>query len=175
MGEEREQAGGPEPEGVTRFAEFYPPGSRREREFRAVLSVMSTARLWTNAVERRLRERTGQTRARWETLFAIAFAGGPTTASEIAKRMGIQWPALVRMLDALETDRLIGRRGNPADGRSRLIELTAAGEQVVEEVRNTVDPARAEVLADMEDGELDQIITLVGRVRDRLKRGSATD
>ena len=152
----------------SRYAEFYPPGSRLEREFRTVLFIMRASRLWTIAVERTLRERTGQTRARWETLFAIAFADGPTTASEMARRLGIQWPALVRMLDTLEEDGLIVRRGNPDDRRSRLIELTAAGEAVVEEVRQTVDPARAEILSHLSDVELDQAIRLVGSIRDRL-------
>ena len=122
-------------------------------------------------MERDLRARTNQTRVRWETLFAIERAEGPTRASEVARRMGVQWPAMVRNLEGLEADALIARRPDPDDSRARLIELTDAGRQVIEEVRATLDPARSQLLSHMSDEELRQVITLVGRIRERLDQG----
>lgn len=137
-----------------------------------MLTITQTVRAWTRAVDRQLREKTGQTRVRWETLFAIAAAQGPTRASDVARRMEVQWPALVRNLDALEHDGLIARKSDPADNRSRIIELTAAGHEVIAQVRATLDPARARLLVGMSDAELAQIIALVGEIRDRLEQGA---
>lgn len=142
----------------------YPHGSRRELEFRTVLTMTQTVRLWTKSVERALRSQTGQTRARWETLFAISRCGNATTASAVAKRVGVEWPALVRLLDALEGDGLIRRYGNPDDGRSRLIDLTAEGSKVIKQVRGIVDPARSKLLADLSDDELQDMIATVGQI-----------
>lgn len=149
----------------------YPAGSRQELEFRTVLTMTRTVRAWTRAVERDLRDRTSQTRVRWETLFAIASAGGPTNASHIARRMGVTWPAMVRNLDGLEADGLILRRADPSDNRSRLIQLTDQGREVIAEVRATLDPARSRLLSVMNDEELGQLIALVGRIRERLQEG----
>ena len=151
-----------------RYVEFYQPGSRLEQEFRAMLAIMSTTRLWTRSLENVISSRTGQTRVRWEMLFAIAFAEGPTTASAIAQRLGVKWPSLVRILDALEGDGLIARRGNPCDGRSRLIELTEDGQATIAKVRCTVDPARADLLDGLTDDELSQLVEVTERIQSRL-------
>ncbi len=151
-----------------RYVEFYKPGTRLEQEFRAMLAIMGTTRLWARSLENTISTRTGQTRVRWEMLFAIAFAEGATTASAIAKRLDVQWPALVRILDALEADELILRRGNPADGRSRLIELTERGKEMIARVRATVDPARSELLGLLTDEELHCLVDMAERIQGRL-------
>ncbi len=146
------------------YGDYYPAGSRLDLEFRAIFLILQMGRSWSKSIERRLARETGQSRARWEALFAIAFADGPTTASEMAQLMGVKWPALVRLLEALEEDGMIQRRDNPADGRSRLITLTEAGQTVIRNVRATVDPARAEALQHMSDAELQATIALVERM-----------
>ncbi|GEM_PF-629803 len=157
-------------EAQARYDLMYPPGSRMEREFSTVLTLSRTVRLWTQSVERLLRDRTGQTRTRWETLFAIQFAPRPTRATELARQMGVQWPALLRNLEGLERDGLIIRKPDPDDSRARLIELTDAGCDVIAEVRATVDPARADLLDGMADEDLDALQALVGIIRGRLEQ-----
>jgi MarR family transcriptional regulator for hemolysin len=151
------------------YEKLYPPGSRLDLEFRTILTILRTGRLWAKAVERMVNGETGHTRVRLETLFAIAFAGEPATATSLAQRMDVQWPALARVLDSLEEDGLIDRTDNPVDGRSRLIKLTASGWIAVEELRSCVDPARADLLSDLSDAELVKTTDLVGRIFDRLK------
>ena len=146
--------------------------TRAALEFQTVLTLTRAVRAWTRAVDRELREKTGQTRVRWETLFAIAAEPVPTKASLVARRMGVQWPALVRNLEGLEDDGLILRQLDPEDNRSRLIELTQAGHDVIAEVRATLDPARARLLAGMSDTDLSRIIDSVGEIRDRLEGGA---
>jgi MarR family transcriptional regulator for hemolysin len=151
-----------------RYVDFYEPGTRLEREFRAMLAVMATTRNWVRVLEGRIKHQTGQSRVRWEMLLAISFADGPTTASAIAPRVGTQWPSLVRVLDSLEEDGLILRRGNPSDGRSRLIELTPEGEELTARVRNTIDPARTELLDFLSDEELSRFLEVAERIQMRL-------
>jgi len=151
-----------------RYVNFYEPGTRLEKEFRAMLAVMATTRNWVRVLEDLIKRQTGQSRVRWQMLFAISFADGPTTASAIAPRVGTQWPSLVRVLDSLEEDGLILRRGNPSDGRSRLIELTPEGEEVIAKVRNAIDPVRTDLLDFMSDQELEQFLETIERIQMRL-------
>lgn len=168
--ETTDSQGGDHADDAVLYGVMYPPGSRAEREFRTVLTLSRTVRLWTQSVERLLRDRTGQTRTRWETLFAIRFAPQPRRATDLARQMGVQWPALLRNLEGLERDGLIIRQPDPEDSRARLIELTEAGHAVIAEVRATVDPARAALLDNMADADLDAIETLVTRIRGRLEQ-----
>lgn len=151
-----------------RYVDFYEPGTRLEEEFRAMLAVMSTTRNWVRVLEDLIKRQTGQSRVRWQMLFAISFSDGPTTASAIAPRVGTQWPSMVRVLNSLEADGLILRRGNPSDGRSRLIELTPEGDELVAKVRNTIDPVRTDLLDFMSDEELSQFLEAIERIQMRL-------
>lgn len=150
------------------YEKLYPPGSRLDLEFRTILTILRTGRLWAKAVERMVAGETGHTRVRLETLFSIAFAGGPTTATSLARRLDVKWPALARVLDSLEEEGLIERTDNPVDGRSRLIELTAGGWLAIERLQSCVDPARTDLLSDLSDAELAKTTALVGRIFRRL-------
>lgn len=151
------------------YDRLYPAGSRVDLEFRAVLAILRTGRLWAKAVEQIVAAEAGQSRVRLEMLFAMAFAGGPTTATLLAQRLDVTWPALVRNLDSLDEEGLIVRHCNPADGRSRLVELTESGWAAIDEMRRCVDPARSEVLSNLSDEELETVTALVGRIFERLR------
>jgi MarR family transcriptional regulator for hemolysin len=151
------------------YDRLYPAGSRLDLEFRAVLAILRTGRLWAKALEQIVAAETGQSRVRLEMLFAMAFAGGPTTATALAQRLDVTWPALVRNLDSLEQEGLIVRHWNPADGRSRLVELAESGWAAIDEMRRCVDPARSEVLSGLSDAELGEVTALVGRIFERLR------
>ena len=147
---------------------FYAPGSRQDHEFQAMFAMMGTVRLWTRAVEQLVAASAGQTRVRWEMLFAIAAFDAATTASAIAQRIDMQWPAMVRVLDGLEEDGLIARRNNPQDRRSRLIELTTEGEAMIESLQNAVDPMRSRLFSVLSNAELNSLAQLAGKLQTSL-------
>jgi MarR family transcriptional regulator for hemolysin len=104
-----------------------------------------------------------------ETLAELAFYGGPIATIELAERMAVQWPSLIRTLDGLETEGLVERRVNPADKRSRLVTVTPRGIAVFREVKAVLDPTRAALLEGFSDEELrvaerllDRFFTVIG-------------
>jgi MarR family transcriptional regulator for hemolysin len=154
---------------ATRFAQFYPAGSRSELEFRFSRLLILAARRWGTYIDEVIRERTGQPRSRWQTLAALAFSEGPIATIALAERMAVQWPSLIRTLDALEAEALIERRINPADKRSRLVTITPKGLAVFRDVKAVLDPSRGELLEGFSDEELavaerllDRFFTVMG-------------
>ena len=139
---------------AARFGEFYAKGSRPEIEFRFSRLLILAARRWSTFIDEAIRQKTGQPRARWQTLAALAFSEGPIATIELAERMAVQWPSLIRTLDGLEAERLIERRINPADKRSRLVTITDKGLEVFRAVKAVLDPTRAALLEGFSDEEL---------------------
>lgn len=56
---------------------------------------------------------------------------GPMRITDLARTEQIKQPALTSAVDRLERDGLVRRRPDPADGRASLVEVTAAGRDVV--------------------------------------------
>lgn len=152
------------------YDSFYVSGTRLDLEFKLSRKLVVTARRWTKYAEGLIHARTGQTRGRWETMFALAFSNAPLTNNELSERMNLRWPTLVRVLDALERDGLIDRTENPADKRSRFISLTPAGRRVVEDIQPILDAARSEVVGDLTDEELVLCEALLERIARRVTR-----
>lgn len=146
-----------------RFGEFYPEGSRGELEFRFSRLLIVAARRWSTFIDEAIRRKTGQPRARWQTLAALAFSDGPIATIELAERMAVQWPSLIRTLDGLEAEGLIERRVNPADKRSRLVTISGKGLEVFREVQAVLDPTRAALLEGFSSEELQAAERLLER------------
>lgn len=142
----------------------YEPDSRLDQEYHAFRNLVRASRSWTNLVDGLIRARTGQTRGRWETLFAIGFNKPPVTISTLADRMSLRWPTLVRVLDGLERDGLITRVENPADKRSRFISLSPAGREVIRQIKPMLDAERARVLAGFSEEEIKLLTALLDRM-----------
>jgi MarR family transcriptional regulator for hemolysin len=154
---------------ATRFGEFYPDGSRPELEFRFSRLLILAARRWSSYIDEAIREKTGQPRARWQTLAALAFSDGPIATIELSERMAVQWPSLIRTLDGLEAEGLVERKINPADKRSRRVTITGKGLAVFREVKAVLDPTRAALLEGFSHDErrvaerlLDRFFTRIG-------------
>jgi MarR family transcriptional regulator for hemolysin len=149
------------------YHDYYPAGTRLDTEYRLARLLVMAGRSWGTHVDNVLRHATGQSRARWQTLFVIAFGEQPATMTDIGVRLNVQWPTLVRVLDGLEADGLIMRVDNPRDGRSRLVSITQAGTEVVERIKPMLDAERSRLLTDLDDSELDRCVELLQRLLDR--------
>jgi MarR family transcriptional regulator for hemolysin len=147
-----------------RYGDFYVDGARRDLEFRFTRSLIFAARRWTTLSEETVKAATGQSRARWQTLFSIAFTDEPTTTLLLAERLGVQWPTLVRTLNGLEKDGLIRRTSHPDDRRSRLIEITPEGRTMIAKVQPVLDPTRTAALAALSEQQLAEITALLDRI-----------
>lgn len=89
------------------------------------------------ALTRQLRKHrpdTGLTLSQLQVL-AEASRSGVTTPAELAARMQVRVQSLTDSINELETQRLVSRRPDPDDRRRQLIEITAAGRQLLDDDR----------------------------------------
>jgi len=140
-------------------------GSRIDREYGFTYRIILIARRYRAMLDEKLRP-LGYGSARMEALSTIARSPAPSAQVAIAKRIGIEGPTLTRMLDSLEAEGLVVRRQDPADRRTKLIELTPDGEKALEEITQVAHVFRTSVLKTLSDAELEQ----VNEVTDKLMR-----
>lgn len=86
---------------------------------------------------RRLRRedvKAGLTGPRLSALSVIVF-GGPITLGELAAAEQVRPPTMTRLVRALESEQLVRREKDPADGRIARVRATAKGEGLLHEGR----------------------------------------
>jgi MarR family multiple antibiotic resistance transcriptional regulator len=98
-----------------------------------------------NAANERLRERHGIVTSQFEFLRYVRDHPGGRVA-DIAGTFAIGIGATSKGIDRLEARGLIVRLANPADRRSSLLELTAAGAELIAGAEQTVDEVLSELL-----------------------------
>ena len=148
---------------------FHEPGSRADLNYRFTGRLNLIARRYRTRLNEVLR-RIGQSQARRDALFWISTSGDGVTQSELAERMGIEGPTLVRMLNKLEQEGLVERRSTPHDRRAKTILMKPAAEEALASIAKLIAPFRAEILEDIEPEELRSCLSVFDRVMARLER-----
>lgn len=166
---DQEQPADPFDSETPQYRALFPEDSRDEAEFRLTRILSLSARRWGTHVESQMLAATGQSRSRWQTLFVLSVATPPVTTSLLSARLAIQWPPLIRTLHSLEADGLIRRIANPHDKRSRYIEITPAGQAIVDEVQPVLSKIRGAVFASLSEEE----IRIATRVLEKIVVGVA--
>lgn len=146
------------------YRAYFPEGSRDDVEFRLTRILSLSARRWGTHVENRMMAATGQSRPRWQTLFVLSVAKPPVTTSLLSSRLAIQWPPLIRTLNSLEADGLIRRTENPSDKRSRYIEITQAGLDVVAQVQPVLSEIRSAVFLNLSGEEMELATSVLEKI-----------
>jgi len=131
----------------------------------ALLSVLRTAALLRHRIAAAL-EPHGLSPEQYNVLRILRGAGDsglPTL--EVAARLIEPAPAITRLLDKLETKNLVRRRRCAEDRRQVLCRITGAGRETL----SALDPRFADdedqLLAALDAGELQHLISLLNRVR----------
>jgi MarR family transcriptional regulator for hemolysin len=135
--------------------------------YNATRSVVVAARRWRKLANERVKA-VGQTMARWETLFLVAFSGSELTQSELARLISVEGPTMVRMLDVLARDGLIERSQSQADRRVTINRITPAGLKVIAEIMGITNALRNEVLSEIEPERLAICVDVLGEILGRL-------
>jgi len=151
--------------------ELYRRGDTPARMVLTIQLVLS-ARRWRAKVDERLRP-LEQSSARMETLAVILSSPPLSPQVDIARRLRIEGPTLTRMLESLEKDGLVERLPDPADRRTKLLRLTKAGEETLEQMFAAADEMRGHLLDGFTDDEIDELNDYLGRVLERLDRKPA--
>jgi MarR family transcriptional regulator for hemolysin len=149
------------------FHRHYPAQSEREIQFRLTRAIVLAARRWRKLADKRIKA-IGQSMARWETLFLVAFSGDELTQRELARLISIEGPTMVRMLDLLAQEGLIARSQSESDRRMTTNSVTPAGAAVVEEIKAVTDGLRTQVLQDIDPAEMEICQRVLGKIISRL-------
>jgi MarR family transcriptional regulator for hemolysin len=129
-----------------------------QRKFTA--SLLSTGRQWRRAVDLVLSSH-GLSEAAAAPLLWIGRLGGGVRQVVLANHIGIEGPSLVRLLDQLETLKLVVRRDDPTDRRAKGLWLTEEGERLAARMEDVLDTLRARILRDVADADLEAAIRVL--------------
>ena len=89
---------------------------------------------------------------------------------ELADRVGVEGPTLVRVLDKLEGQGLVERRADDGDRRAKQIHLTEAATPVLGEISRISTQLRQELLADIASEEQTRTMQVLKVIADRLEK-----
>lgn len=140
-----------------------------QEEFGRALGEVS--RTWRGKVNERLKP-LGLSQAKWTALIGLARHPGGMVQSELAQRLGIEGPTLVRLLDRLEADGLVERRSSAEDRRCKLVVLSGNARPLMKKVGKTVQQLRSEILSGMSEKELAGGLKLMRMLQSRLDASS---
>jgi len=133
------------------------------------LVLFGTARAWRTKLDQRLRP-LGLSQGKWRTLIHLSDGGNKLTQKEIAERMGIEGPTLAGLLDRLQNDGWIERRGSEADRRCKTVHLQRRSKAVLDKIFNTAHDLRAELIEDIPQRDLETCIMVLSKIRERAER-----
>ncbi len=95
---------------------------------------------------------------------------GPLTPSELADIERVKRPTMTRTLGCLEREGLIERTPDPADGRSALIAINAAGRERLRRLRSRKNAYLARRMRDLAPEEV-ETLTRAAEILDRMREG----
>ena len=121
------------------------------------------ARRWRAKMDARIAS-FGLTEARWRTLLHMARNGDGLTQKDLAARLVIEAPTLVRTLDWLEAEGLVERRPAPQDRRAKTVHLTAKAGPIIQAIEDVASGVRAEMMEGIPEAELAACLTVLGRI-----------
>jgi len=131
------------------------------------LTLAAISRAWRNKLDERLRT-LGLSQAKWATLLHLSHNPDGLIQKELADRIGIEGPTLVRLLDRLEIDGWVTRSASATDRRIRIVQLTSKAGPLLDKIQKIADKLRQEVLGDVAASELGICIDFMRKIRKRI-------
>jgi MarR family transcriptional regulator, organic hydroperoxide resistance regulator len=137
----------------------------RSRRQEATIALLRTASVVGRGVARVL-EPWHLSLAQYNALRIIRGAGsGGIATLAIRDRMIEEGTTITRLLDKLEAAGLIGRERSLPDRRQVICVTTAKGKRLLEDLDPLVNAADEAAVAALGAGQVDQLITLLDRIR----------
>jgi len=133
------------------------------------LVLFGTARAWRTKLDQRLRP-LGLSQGKWRTLMHLSQGGNKLTQKEIAERMGIEGPTLAGLLDRLQHDGWIERRGSEEDRRCKTVHLQRRSKAVLDKIFNTAHELRTELIEDIAPRDLETCIMVLTKIKEKAER-----
>lgn len=131
----------------------------------AVTSLVRSQQLFLQRIDEVLRPH-GLTFARFELLRLLGFSTrGALPLTVIGQRLQVHPTSVTSLVDRLETDGLVNRRGHPSDRRVKLAELTVRGRRVLTGATETLNTDVFTAIPGLGTTETEQLISLLARFR----------
>ncbi|WP_158243134.1 MarR family winged helix-turn-helix transcriptional regulator [Acidimangrovimonas sediminis] len=107
--------------------------------------LIAVAQSWRREIAREL-AREGLSDATALPIVHLLRDGDGIRQTELARRVGVENTALVRILDVLERDGYIRRDSDPTDRRAKLVYLTERGQAPARHASDTLQALRGRLL-----------------------------
>ncbi|RFA31364.1 hypothetical protein CAI21_01705 [Alkalilimnicola ehrlichii] len=130
------------------------------------VALHETARAWRLKLDQRLRP-LGLSQAKWRTILIVSREAGGLTQKELAERLGVEGPTLVRLLDRLAADGWVERQDCPNDRRSKRVVLRERAKEGLRQIEEVAASLRHELLEGIPEQDLLRCIDLLERIKAR--------
>lgn len=153
------------------FYDQTPDGNVQATE--AVMNTIRTADLLFDRIGRLLRPLNVS--AAGGLVLGILRDRGAMAPSELGDRLIVTRATVTGLVDLLERRGFVRRATHPTDRRSVLVEITAEGLTVLQELRTIVHRNERDWMAVLSDDELRTYVGLLHRIQDRLASVAVDD
>ncbi|GGY93443.1 MULTISPECIES: transcriptional regulator SlyA [Shewanella] len=126
-------------------------------------------RLWRMVADAKLVP-LGLTHPRWTALWKLRRMGDGVGQKALADALEIELPSLMRTLAQLEQQQLILRHCCDQDKRARIVWLTDAGRQLLDQMETLIVQVRLDLLDGISEAELTQFEQILQRITNNAQR-----
>lgn len=108
-------------------------------------------------------------------LLLLELERGPRTQSQLAVASGYEPPTITMSVRQLEAAGYVDRTPSTTDGRAMMVELTAAGRDLLPKLRSAWTEVAVQALADVDPGTIKQVADVLVELAASLARVEAPD
>jgi MarR family transcriptional regulator, transcriptional regulator for hemolysin len=132
-------------------------------------TVNKTAKAFLKALDSELREKVGITVGQWKVMVMLVNQDG-LTQKEIAKRLGLEGPTLIPIIDKMEKDGLVVRKVDPLDRRNNRIYRTNKADRLWNEMVNCALKIRQISLKNIPKDDIDIAKNVLENIHQNLRK-----
>ena len=136
------------------------------------LRLLTCSGLVERAVRRRLRQEFAATLPRFDLMAALDRAPAGLTMGELSAQLKVSNGNVTGVVERLVREGLVERTALPTDRRSYKVALTAAGRTAFAAMAERHAGWIDRLLGDLSDGEIEQLMGLLGRLRRTVETNS---
>lgn len=97
---------------------------------------------------------------------------GEMNIKQLAQYLMVTPGAVTQQIVQLESEGIVGRTPNPQDRRETFVQLTIKGQAIYEKIRGNQQQVLADGFADLEENELEQLVSLITKSSKRYDKGN---
>lgn len=132
------------------------------------LCIGEVFRHWRTKVNERLLP-LGLSQAKWLTLLHLSRCPQGIIQKDLAGRIGIESPTLVRLLDRLEADGWVKRKASKLDRRSKAVYLTPKAQPTLRKIKKIVTDFRHQIFLDINEDELSMCLRVMTKIKGKIE------